>query len=120
MLRLVLSILALSTLAGCGSEIGEICEDDADCKSELCMHASAPAAAGRLQCSLSCEGGCPEGTACVNGTCMLACDGAGDEACPEGTACARDLLACFATCTDDSECGNNTCSSRGLCDGEGG
>jgi len=110
--------VALMLSAGCGKEIGELCEDDSDCASDICIHADWPAATDSRQCSLTCDDGCPDGTVCVTGYCLLECTTGGTDPCPAQTACYGNFSACFATCSDDTMCGNNTCSSEQLCNGE--
>lgn len=117
-LRLPCTLIALVWTVACGQEIGEICEDDSDCKSERCVHGDWPAAADTRQCSQTCEAGCPDGTICITGYCMRECSIEDANVCPDETACFGTFSACFATCNDDSVCENNTCSSEQLCNGE--
>jgi len=111
----VLSALLLA-LTGCGKDLGEICEEDTDCKSDQCARAPGSGAEEVAQCTLSCDDDCPVGSTCVSDLrCLPSCDDS--SSCPESTVCDPFFGACFAACSDDSECGNNTCSATMLCNG---
>ncbi len=114
----VLTLLGalLLTVSACGKDLGELCEEDADCKSDRCVRPPGFGAEEIAQCTLSCDDGCPGGSTCVSELwCLPSCDDS--SSCPEGTVCDAFFGACFAACNDDSECVNNTCSAAMLCDG---
>ena len=116
----LLSLLGFAVLlsTACGSkEIGELCEDSSECRSERCAHAFLPAASGTKQCTDSCTGGCPDGSICVNEMCMQECDPSAPS-CAEDTACDPFFKACFGACQEDSDCMNGACSASMLCDSE--
>ena len=114
----LLSLLGLAVLlsTACGSkEIGELCEDDSECRTDRCSHASVPAASGTKQCTAPCTGGCPDGSICVNEMCMQECDpGAPD--CAEDTVCDPYFKACFGACSSSDQCAGGTCTEQMLCE----
>ena len=120
--RIAFVTLALLTslIPGCkDKELGEVCESDEDCSSELCAFIGPPAADLHYQCTSACPPACPEGSLCISGHCMLACDPVGEPSeCPEGTVCESSFAACFSACASDNECSPGfTCSARRLCEG---
>ena len=113
-------VLLTGLVPGCkDKELGEVCESDEECSSELCAYIGPPAADPRRQCTIACPPGCPGGSICIAGLCMLACDPVGEPSeCPEGTVCDSSFAACFASCSSDADCGAGfTCSARRLCEG---
>lgn len=89
---------------GAKSELGAVCENNQDCKSDVCIQATGPGAPPAPFCSQPC-GDCPCGMACV--------DFQGGEAwCEPGpkVACVPDGNPCAA----DGECAGGVCLT-GVC-----
>ena len=115
-------ILTLFVAAGCRGDVGELCDDDRDCKRGLecgwivVIGKSGDGApdlgAGGTRCSTPCnsDADCGEGEECQDLYCVPRCDVTDDD-CPAGTACLDG--ACAVTCEEESDCSRGTCIEPG-------
>ena len=116
-------LLCLALLvAACKGELGDRCEDSADCRAGLdCLYSQVLGyenflGAGGTRCGTECRTheDCEAGSVCWGGgVCVPECRSSAD--CIEGTVCLEE--ACALTCDQDSDCRQGTCpTAGGLCE----
>jgi hypothetical protein len=108
-MRIFATVLTLALLSGCQKELGELCSDDSECKSNDC----APVSPGAKDVSICVSSvPCDDDAVSLGGTCLRPCSAG----CADGTVCLPLVGGCFAACERDDQCTNAVCGPSRLCE----